>query len=56
MKDKKFDVFFSQVNRTFITVDAKTKEEAIDKAIKQWRKDVVHDCCVDSVEELTHKD
>ena len=38
MKKKKFSVWIDQVNQTRWEVSAFTKEEAEQKALKEWRK------------------
>ena len=37
----KYRVYFRQINQTYIEVNAKSKEEARAKGIKEWKKEVI---------------
>lgn len=38
----KFQVYFEQINQSCVKVEAKTIEEAVEKATRKWRKEEGH--------------
>lgn len=50
IKNKKYNVWLSQVNATIVEVTAKNKEEARDKAHRKWRREMAR-TYITSIEE-----
>lgn len=50
----KFRVYISQVNQTFVEVEAKNRREAEEKGYRKWRRDEAHSH-VSGVEEIETK-
>jgi hypothetical protein len=55
-KHKTFLVYFHQVNQTYVEVKAYTRDEAISRGYRKWRREVAHASLV-TVEEInpTHR-